>query len=77
MNLPIQNPYNHRIMRTPLGIFDLDVKGQIILNSKYNTFKIILFEFFGNNGSLGSYFRGENDKYPSFLTSWKRLKTKK
>ena len=76
MNLPIQNPYNHRIMRTPLGIFDLDVKGQIILNSKYNTFKIILFEFFGNNGSLGSYFRGENDKYPSFLTSWKRLKTK-
>lgn len=72
MNFPIQNPYNHRIMRTPFGIFDLDIKGHIILNEKYKMYKIMIFEMF--SGGIGGYYRGENKKFKTFLTSYQRLK---
>lgn len=71
MNFPVANPYNHRIMRTPFGIFDLDIKGHIILNEEFKMFKIMIFEMF--DGELGGYFRGENERYPTFLTSYQRL----
>ena len=72
MNFPMpSNSYNHRIMKTPFGIFDLDIKGRIILNEQYKMYKIMIFEMF--NGDIGGYFRGENDKYPTFLTSYQKL----
>lgn len=72
MNLPMPpNPYSHRIIRIPFGFFDLDIKGHIILNEKYKTYKIMIFETF--NGEIGGYFRGENSKFPTFKTSWQKL----
>ena len=73
MNLPIPNPHHHEILRTPFGIFDTEIKGHIVLNKKFKFYKIMIFEMF--NGNLSGYFRGENDKYPSFLTSYQKLKT--
>ena len=73
INLPMPpNPYNHRLMRTPFGIIvDLDIKGQIILNEQYKMYKIMIYERL--NGDIGGYFRGENDKYPTFMTSYQKL----
>jgi hypothetical protein len=71
---PFPNPYNHRIMWTPFHLFiDLDIVGHMILNEDKTRFKIMLFEQF--NGDLGGYYRGQNKDYPTFMTSWQKLKT--
>ncbi|MBO8430264.1 FRG domain-containing protein [Spirochaetes bacterium] len=72
MNLPMPpNPYNHNIIRTPFGFIDTDIKGHIIINQESKMYKIMIFDNFSFETSM--YFRGENDKFPTFKTSWQRL----
>lgn len=70
---PFPNPYNHRIMWTPLtGHVDLDIIGHIILNNDKTHFKIMLWEEFSSNFG---FFRGQNKDFPNFKTSWQKLNT--
>lgn len=72
MNSTKQNLYNHRIVWTPFGFINTDIKGHIILNRDKSFFKIMMFEML--SGDIGFY-RGENRNFPSFQTSWQRLDT--
>lgn len=67
------NPYNHRMMWTPFtGYVDIDILGHIILNKDKTYFKIMLFQIF--SGDMG-YYRGQNENFPSFKTSYQKLDT--
>lgn len=69
---PFPNPHNHNIIWTPItGFIDTDIKGHIILNKDNTMFKIMLWDFDGVEG----YCRGQNKDFPTFQTSWQRLKT--
>lgn len=70
----IENPYNHRMLHTPFGVFDMDILGHIVLNADKTLFKIMLWKCDFNLGSLG-YFRGQNKEFKTFKTSWQRLET--
>ena len=68
---PFPNPYNHKIIWTPFtGHIDTDIIGHIILNEDKTFFKIMLFKMFcGDTG----YYRGQNENFTSFKTSYQKL----
>lgn len=69
---PFPNPYNHPVVWTPFGFFDLKIYGHIILSSDKKYFKIMLWKPLDTN--VGFY-RGQNKNYPAFMTSWQKLKS--
>lgn len=69
---PFPNPHNHKFIWTPLtGFIDTDIKGHLVLSNDNTMFKIMLWDFDGVEG----YCRGQNKDFPTFQTSWQRLKT--